>query len=263
MSRTLGISTGALAAIAALVGPLATPSIVAAQTPAAAEPEAKPIVQPEAIQALRRMGAYLGGFKNFEVKADTTLDLIMQDGQRVQRDSVTNYKVRRPDGFVIETISDRKVRQFYYDGKQLSMNSPKLGYYATIAAPPTIHQILDVVDRDYGVKLPLEDLFRWTDPSFQPSTTIQSALALGTATIDGVQTDQYAFREGDLDWQIWIQQGDSPLPRRLVIVDRSDEANPQYIARLSWNTSPTFAADTFTFRPPEGAKAIRMTKVTQ
>lgn len=256
-------AAGVLAAMLAFGG--ATP--LAAQTaPAAAaadEPESAPVIQQEALQALRKMGAYLSGVKNFEVKADTSLDLIMQDGQRVQRDMVTTYKVRRPDGFVIETTSDRKARQFFYDGKQLSMNSPKLGYYATIAAPPTIHQTLDEVERDYGVKLPLEDLFRWSDPSFKPEATIQSALALGTATIDGVQTDQYAFREGDLDWQIWIQQGPTPLPRRLVIVDRSDEANPQYIARMTWNTAPTFAADTFTFRAPAGAKPIRMTKVTQ
>src|SRR5207247_1768077 len=101
------------------------------------------------------------------------------------------------------------------------------------------------------------DLFRWNDPANDPAKNLVSGFAVGTATIDGVATDQYAFRQADLDWQIWIKKGDQPLPMKVVIVDRTDTANPAYTARLSWNTSPTFAAADFTFQPAADAKPIR------
>jgi hypothetical protein len=83
-------------------------------------------------------------------------------------------------------------------------------------------------------------------------------MVVGTSSIDGVQCDQYAFREGEIDWQIWIQRGDQPVPRKVVIIDRTDEARPAYVARLTWNTSAQFTKATFAFSPPKDAKAIHM-----
>jgi hypothetical protein len=77
--------------------------------------------------------------------------------------------------------------------------------------------------------------------------------------IDGVPTDHFVLREGDIDWQIWIQKGEQPLPRKLVITDRSDPAAPTYSAVLDWNLSPTFAADDFAFKPGKDAKSVRLT----
>ena len=72
-----------------------------------------------------------------------------------------------------------------------------------------------------------------------------------------LKTDQLGFRQKDMDWQVWIQQGDQPLPIRLVITDRVVKGAPWTMVTLTnWNTCPQFAADTFTFTPPEGAKRI-------
>jgi hypothetical protein len=240
---------------------------LSAAQPLAAPPKKAPApapapvadIEPEALQALQRMSAYLGTLSAFEIKSVVTIDLVMEDGQKVEIDGANRYVVRRPNGFVIETSTDRKVRQFIYDGKQLTLYAPKLGYYATVPAPPTIRQTLDAAYDRYGISLPLEDLFRWSEPNADArSSLLRSAWVVGPATIDGVDTDQYAFREGDIDWQIWIQRGDRPLPRKVVIVDRLDDAHPQFTARLDWNTRPQLAANTFTFQPGNDAKAIRM-----
>ena len=77
--------------------------------------------------------------------------------------------------------------------------------------------------------------------------------------IDGTRTDHYAFREAEVDWQIWIAQGDSPVPRKIVITDRTDPSSPQYTATLSWNFRPAFDAQTFAFQAPAGALPIRLT----
>ena len=216
------------------------------------------VVEPAALQALKKMSDYLGTLATFEINTDTTLDVVTVNGQRLQLGGNAHYKVRRPDAFQIDVVGDFRSRRFYFDGKQFTIFAPKLGYYATEAAPPTIREALDIIYNKYGIALPLEDLFRWSDPDSPRAQKMTSGFLVGPATIGGTATDHYAFREGDKDWEIWIQQGEQPLPRKLVIVDRSDSARPAYVARLTWNTRPTLVAEDFTFKPGADAKAIHL-----
>lgn len=233
----------------------------------AAEPTAKPAkppaaraaasVDPAALQALQRMSAYLRTLTQFEITTTNAVELVLNSGQKIENDRVTTYKVKTPDKFVIETTSDQRVRQYVYDGKQLTVSSPLLGVYATVPAPPTIIQTLNAAADKYGVVLPLADLFSWSDPNGKRFSDLKSGVYVGTATLDGVKTDQYAFQEAKIDWQIWIAQGDKPLPLKVVIIGLEDPAHPAFSSRLNWNTNPSLAADTFEFHPAKDAMAIK------
>jgi len=261
--RSLGLVVAGLGL--ALVGgsPVVSAPAAAAKPSSAAPAGAAAAVAPDALQALRRMSAYLATLPAVELTSNTSLDVVTMNGQRVELDAVARYKIRRSDGFSLQVVSDRMQRSYFYDGKQFTVYAPKLGFYATAAAPPTIRQTLDLLDEKFGIELPLEDLFRWNDPSDNPAQKLTSGFHVGTATIDGVETDQYAFRQPKVDWQVWIQKGPQPLPVKVVIVDQVDPANPAYVARLSWNTSPTLTADDFTFRPGKDAKLIHMSEVAR
>ena len=152
-----------------------------------------------------------------------------------------------------------KSRRFIYDGKNFTVYSPKLGFYAQVAAPATNKEVLDTIYNKFGISLPLVDLFRWADPSSaQRIQNIKSAYDVGPATIDGAETEHFAFREADVDWEVWIQQGDQPLPRKVVIVDRTDPARPTFTARLTWQVNPTFTDADFAFVPDANAKRIQL-----
>ena len=56
--------------------------------------------------------------------------------------------------------------------------------------------------------------------------------------------------------QIWIQQGDYPLPRKLVLSTLTDEARPQHTSVYTWNLAPSFDDAAFVFDPPSGAQKI-------
>ena len=230
-----------------------------APAPAAPAGAADSDIDPDAIEALKRMSAYLGTQTSFELKSSGAFDLVLDDGQRLQFGDNATFKVRRPNGFVIERIGDYKDRRFTYDGKQLTVSSPRTAYYAQVEAPPTIRETLALAADRYGIELPLTDLFRWSEPGGGRADDIQEALYVGPALIDGTRTDHYAFREAEVDWQIWIAQGDSPVPRKIVITDRTDPSSPQYTATLSWNFRPAFDAQTFAFQAPAGALPIRLT----
>jgi hypothetical protein len=74
--------------------------------------------------------------------------------------------------------------------------------------------------------------------------------------VDGMPTDHYLFRQEDMDWQIWVQKGKTPLPRKLVVTTTSEPTRPQHIAILRWTVEPKFDESTFSFKPPQGAMQI-------
>ena len=261
--QTSHLASAALGLCLVAGGPvLAQTSTPQAQTPASAAAAPATGVDPQALDALKRMSAYLQTLPAVQLTSNASLDVVTRQGQRVQLDGVVDYKIKQPNAFVIDMNSDQKKRRFYYDGKQFTVYGPTMGYYATADAPPTIRETLAAIDARYGIELPLEDLFRWNDPTGNPAENLISGFPVGTATIDGVETEHYAFRQKDVDWQIWIQKGAQPLPRKVVIVDRTDEAHPTYTARLAWNVNPSFTADEFAFRPGKDSKQIRLSELS-
>jgi len=91
---------------------------------------------------------------------------------------------------------------------------------------------------------------------------LTQARYIGPSSVDGIQTDQYAFRQEGTDWQIWIEQGSRPLPRRLVITSVDKEEAPQYFATMMWDLTANTDDANFVFTPPKDAKSIPWNKST-
>lgn len=215
------------------------------------------VVDPRAVDALKGMSRYLMSLNGFKLDTSGSLDVVTADGQRVQVDGQANYKVKRP-GMAIHYVSDLKNRDFYYDGKQFTVYSPALGFYATVPAPATNRELLDLIYNKYGIKLPLEDLFRWNDTGQARIDDFKSAADLGPSMQDGVQTTHYAFREPEVDWEVWIKDGAQPLPVKLSIVDRTDPARPAFTTRLKWTVNPPLSDADFRYTPGPDAKRIQL-----
>jgi hypothetical protein len=83
----------------------------------------------------------------------------------------------------------------------------------------------------YGVEIPLSDLFLWGTPA-APLDKLESAMNAGQDFIGKDLCDHYALRQSDIDWQIWITSGSTPLPRKIVITNRADETRPQSVSLI-------------------------------
>jgi hypothetical protein len=212
-------------------------------------------IDPDAIAALEKMGTYLRSLKAFQVEAAISQDDVEDDGERIQNDNRVNLLVRMPDRLRVEITNMDHHRLFFYDGKNFTIYAERVNYYATVPAPATIAKLGDDLDDKFGIELPLQDLFYWGTDRSNPSA-IKGARDVGPAEVGGVTCEQYAFRQEGLDWQLWMQQGDYPLPRRLVITTLTDEARPQYSSVLTWNLAPSFNEEAFKFDPPKDAQKI-------
>jgi hypothetical protein len=228
--------------------------------PAGAQaPASRAAVDPAALKALQDMGAYLRSVKAFQVRAVTTDEDVLEDGQKVQYEGMADIVARMPSAVRAEVASDRQERLWLYDGKSFTLYGRRPNLYATIPAPPTVGQLADELDEKYGLSVPLADLFRWGQPGWS-TDGITAATDLGPSVVGGTTCQQYAFRQAGIDWQLWIQKGDYPLPRRLVITTTTDEARPQHTATFVWNLAPSFNEAAFTFDPPAGAGRVVLAK---
>lgn len=247
----------ACASAIVLVLSAAAPQIAASAADKAPPATSASQIDPDAMAALDKMGAELRSHNNFDMKADITREDVLGSGQKLQYAGTVEVEARRPDRFKMSVVSDLRDREIFYDGKTVTVYSPRLGYYASFDAPPTIAQTLKVATDKYGVELPLADLFTWgTDPSL--TARVKSAFLVRPEHINGQLCNHYAFRQEKVDWQIWIQQNGPALPCKLVITSRADPAMPQYTSEMHWSFPTTIADDTFTFAPPANAHKIVM-----
>ncbi|HMO45994.1 MAG TPA: DUF2092 domain-containing protein [Rubrivivax sp.] len=234
------------------------PPLALAQTAASAPAGTPSAVDPAAVQALKDMGAYLQTLKRFEVETELTGERVLEDGQKVQHSASAKLEVERPNRLRARLDTPRTQRTLYYDGKQATLFTPAQNVYASVPFNGTLAELADALQGKYGIELPLADMFVWGTRA-APTEGIESAMIVGQDIVDGEVCNQYAFRQGKIDWQIWISaRPGRPLPRKLVITNRADEARPQSVSLIEWDLTPDFKASSFSFRAPKGAQAIEM-----
>jgi hypothetical protein len=254
----LHLALAVVIAGAALCTPIASP--VLAKGGHQANAQESSAIDPDAMDALNKMGAYLRTLKSFQVTADVATDNVLDDGQTIQFTSKVDLVAARPNRMRIEVTDDAGHRFFYFDGKNFTIYGQVVNYYATVPAPPTLAELADNLSDKYGIELPLYDLFQWgtNDANIKKIT---AAVDIGPSAAEGVTCEQYAFRQEGVEWQIWIELGEFPLPRKLVIRTLTDDAKPQHREVLSWNLAPSFSENAFTFDPPADAHRITIAEV--
>jgi hypothetical protein len=243
-------NTGYAIALLMLATGLSTP--LPAQQPSS---ETSDLIDSSAMDALNQMGTYLRSLKDFQVKSKATSEDVLEDGEKLMFTRTADMLAVRPNKLRIDIQGDQMSGLLLYDGKTFTLFARGAGYYASAAVPPTIGELIGIVREKYDIELPLVDLFLWGGP--QASTNqITEASDFGPGDVDGTTCERYAFRQPGLDWQVWIQLGDHPLPRKLVLTTTTDEARPQHVSVLTWNLAPSYNDAAFVFDPPADAHKI-------
>jgi hypothetical protein len=218
--------------------------------PALAQPSG---VDPKADAVLRAMTKYVAGLKQFSAQTENTLEAVTTDGQKIQSSSPASVTVSRPDKLFAERRGDIVDQAFYYDGKTLTLYNPATKHYATVAAPANIDAMLDFARTKLDVFAPGADLFD-TRAYERLMQDVKSGIHLGMAVVGGQRCHQLAYRGAEVDWQLWVREGDKPLPCRYVITSKDVAGAPQFAVQIvKWDTAPKIAAGRFTFVPPPGA----------
>lgn len=216
-------------------------------------------IEPEAARILRQMSDYLGSLKQFTFRAENTADLVMATGQQLQAGGNIDVAIRRPDRFRVNRRGDLGGDQeFYFDGQTLTLYGKSVNYYAKMKASKAIDidTALEFARDEVGVVTPASDLF-YQNAYAGLMEDVESGMLVGTSTVGGAEVHHLAFRGSEVDWQVWIEKGDKPLPRKYLINSKWTTGAPQFSAVFSdWTTSVTLDDALFNFTPPPGAEEI-------
>jgi hypothetical protein len=254
--RWLRVAAGCIALAAVGVQPAAAQDAANANAASdrAALLDTSTVITPEAQAVLDRMTVTLKSLQRYSVTANITRDEVLSFGYKLQNTESARMWVDAPKRLRLEVEGDIKNRTYVYDGAQLTMFVPDLNVYAETAAPGTLGELVGML-LDAGVEMPLID-FLYHGNAGSLTEDVRVGLVVGESEVDGVATDHLAFRQPNVDWQMWVEKGKQALPRKMLITTRYHVGDPQYQATLRWDLKPNIDAKAFVFVPPSGATKI-------
>jgi hypothetical protein len=231
--------------------------------PSAASSEEKPPVaatSPESEDAkalLMRMADVLAKTQAFSVTITANYDVVQDNGEKIEFGEVRQVLIDRPDRLRIQSdFSNGEKLTIYFDGKELNVFSPKENVFAKLERKGSVDDMLKYVVLDLQTPIPLAMLFLQSIKE-ELEKRITEIDYVELTNIAGKPADHLAVRTADTDFQIWLAQGEQPLPLRVVITYKKEVGQPQFRANLSdWNLAPKIDEAALAFSPPQGAEAV-------
>lgn len=252
---TVGVVTGFVGARRA-----AAAGQPAAGQPAAATGQAKKGISPEADRALRKMTDYLASLQSFRVQSSAKDEVVLKTGQKIDLSSQSETTVQRPNKLRSEQIGAKGGLAFVYDGKSMTLACASSGAYTTKPAPPTIDGAIDQAREKMGIEAPGADLL-YSKPYEILTEQVTSGQLIGHETVEGVPVTHLAFQGEEVDWQIWIKDGDEPVPVWFSIITKTMPSQPEFEVHMShWETKASIPAGTFAFQAPANGTRVDAVK---
>ena len=211
----------------------------------------------EAREILSKMADVLSQAAGFSVTVRSSYDAIQQDGQRIEFGERRNIFLQRPDQLRVEVErSDGDLGLVIFDGKTITAFKSNDNVYALVEKPGSIDAAIVYLVKNLQTPFPLARMFLTT-----LSRDIQQWIESVRYVEDNVLTDplsvHLAGQAADVDFQIWVAQGEHPLPQRIVLTYRTEPGQPQFRADfIGWSLTPENDAARFAFVPPENAEQI-------
>ena len=207
---------------------------------------------PDPLKILQQMCDFLKSQQQFSYKAEVVDDEVYSGGKKLQYEIDMETWVRRPDRLRVNAEGDLIDKQFFFDGKTITLYDKDHNVYGTMEVPPDIENALEKASKDFGVRVALTDLASPTlweilNKGIKHSLLCRhvqdpGSLAI-TCPLTGTRSNCRCGSKG----------GEKPLPRKVVLTHKDLPAEPQWTAYLyDWNFSPQAPDNLFAFYPASG-----------
>ncbi len=227
----------------------------------AQDPVAVKAIGANADRVLHQMSDYLNALEQFTIHLENSVDTLLETGQKIQLGRSVDVSIKRPNRLRADINGDIFDQELFYDGKSVTLYGKKVNYYATAKAPENIESALDYAEQSFGLVAPAADLIYRNSYDIL-TKDIYSGGYVGLSTVSGVECHHLAFRGKETDWQIWIENSKTPLPRKFIITSKWLAGAPQFTALLTdWNVSAQLKESLFIFLAPDKAEEIKFLPV--
>ena len=217
-------------------------------------------IDPKADSLLKEMSDFLATKYKYTFKAEIMFDEILDSGRKLQRSASEKVFVQKPSKVYIEYITDVVGQQFWYDDSNVTILDLPSSVYSKIVVPNSIDHAFDELLKRYNYSLPFSELL-FVNPHKILLENVESGYYIGSSVVFGVPCNHLAFVAKNVDWQIWIEDGQRKVPRKIVVTYKKIPGAPQFIGILKdWIFDQPFSH--FLFKPdiPKYAKETEMSK---
>ena len=205
---------------------------------------------------LKAMSDYVGSLQSIKLAYDSDIEVITPQLEKIQFTNSGTALLTRPDKLHAHRIGGHADVEMFFDGNFVNIYSKLDNGYARFEAPGSVDELIHALRQGHGIALPGADLLLSNSYDLLVAG-VQEARYIGRGVIDGVECEHLAFRNFDTDWQLWLEVGEQPAPRKLVITSKTINSAPQYTLRIKqWQTGVKTTAEDFAFSPPDGAKLL-------
>jgi hypothetical protein len=207
-------------------------------------------------QILKAMSDYMAAQRTLSVRYDADIEVITPDLQKIQFTASGDVLVDRQAGLRATRTGGYADVELIFDGKAVIVHNRPAKTFTRLEAPGAVDAMVQRLRSEHGIEIPGADLL--LSGSFEQLTAdVVDAKHVGLGVIDGVECEHLAFRNQDTDWQLWVETGARPIPRKYVITSKSVAQAPQYTLRIKEvRTDVKPEASTFVFKTPDGVKQV-------
>jgi len=211
----------------------------------------------DAKRLLKAMSDYMSSQNAFSFDYDAMLEVVTPEEQVIGLASSGKVTVNRPNKVHASRSGGFADAELNFDGKTLTLLGKNLNAYTQVEIPGTINHLIHELRDTYNRPLPAADLLG-SDSYDVLMENVTDIKDLGSGVIGGVECDSLAFRTDEVDWQIWISQGDEPYPCRYVITTKLLSGSPQYSVEVrNWKSGSEVAKTDFGFKNTTDAKMVK------
>ena len=212
----------------------------------------------DAKRILKSMSDYLAAQQSISLEFDATLEVVTAEEQKLALALSGSLTLNRPDKIHVMRSAGFANVETWFDGKTLTVLGRNLNLYTQLDVPGTIDHLIDELRFTYNMALPAADLLL-SNSYDELMAYVIDVKDLGSGVVGGVECDYLAFRTEEVDWQIWIAQGEHPYPYRYVITSKLISGGPQYtIQTRNWKTGGEVAETDFHFKNQTKAEKVEL-----
>ncbi len=219
-------------------------------------------IDEKAAKILRQMSDFIESQERFSFYAETERDILTMNGVHIQVQHEGSTLVNRPNQFRANVTGELVQRELIYDGSQVTIVDTERNIYARGDVSDNMDETLDALIQKLNVNMPLAELL-YSNIYEGLTKNVQAGFYFGISEVEDVPCHHLVFVQESIDWQVWIEDGEIPLLRKVAIAYKEQEGVPRYTATLTdWNLEPEIAPDQFTFTPPANAKQVEFVQAT-
>jgi len=219
---------------------------------------------PDAAAVLARMADLMSNTRCMSVTVHAAYDAVQSDGLKVEWNEIRKVTLKRPDLLRVDgERSDGDRSLILFDGKNITTFDESAKVYARAPQTGDVDQTVIHFVKDMGMRLPLAVLLLSSLPEELQSRVQRLEYVEKTTTLSQ-PAHHLVGQTATVDFQLWIADGEQPLPLRAVLTYKNAPGQPQFRAEFSdWDLTSDPPDSLFAFTPPAQATQIPFASALQ